>query len=57
VKYFVVKLAHRSPETIVYWYLNENYLGSTKTFHEIALATNQESNELKQIVEILQASN
>ena len=55
-----------SPETIVYWYLNEDYIGSTQTFHEIALtpkpgnyvltATDQEGNEVKQAIEILQAS-
>jgi|TARA_R110002110_G_scaffold114048_11_gene282750 penicillin-binding protein 1C len=62
----IFKLAHRSPETTVYWYLNKNYLGSTQTFHEISLApqpgiyqltaTDQEGNELKQIVEVLRAS-
>ncbi|MFT5437968.1 MAG: membrane carboxypeptidase/penicillin-binding protein PbpC [Ulvibacter sp.] len=48
------------------WYLNENYLGSTQTFHEIALAptpgiyqltaTDQEENKVKQAIEILRAS-
>jgi penicillin-binding protein 1C len=62
----IFKLAHRSSETTVYWYLNDRYLGSTQTFHEIALApspgnyqltaTDQDGNELKQIVEILRAS-
>ena len=62
----VFKLAHRSSETTVYWYLNENYIGSTQTFHEIALtpkpgnyvltATDQEGNEVKQAIEVLEAS-
>lgn len=63
----IFKLAHRSPESTVFWYLNKNYMGSTQTFHEIALApkpgqyqltaTDQEGNELKQIIEVLPTSN
>ncbi len=62
----IFKIAHRSPETIVYWYIDEKFIGSTETFHEIALApkpgsyvltaTDQEGNELKQLVEISTAS-
>ncbi len=62
----VFKLAHRSPETTVYWYLDSEFIGSTQSFHEIAIApksgsyvltaTDQEGNELKQLVEISKAS-
>lgn len=30
----VLKIAHSNSEAEVFWYLNDNYLGSTKTFHE-----------------------
>ena len=30
-------MAHRSPETLVYWHLEDYYIGQTKTFHEIEL--------------------
>nr|WP_159779575.1 penicillin-binding protein 1C [Flavobacterium sp. 9AF] len=30
----ILKIAHTNPDTEVFWYLNETYLGSTKTFHE-----------------------
>ena len=33
----VFKLAHRHPETVVYWHLDEKYLGNTKTFHELSV--------------------
>ena len=62
----IFKLAHRSPETTVYWYLDEKFIGSTEAFHEIAIApksgsyvltaTDQDGNELKQLVEISTAS-
>jgi len=62
----IFKLAHRSPETPVHWYLGSEYMGSTETFHEIALAPepgnytltvmDQEGNELKQQIEIVTAS-
>lgn len=35
----VFKLAHRNPETIVYWHLDETYIGSTQRFHEYGLNT------------------
>lgn len=62
----IFKLAHRSPETMVYWYLDTQYIGSTQTFHEIAIApkagnymltvTDEEGNEVKQLVEIRNAT-
>jgi penicillin-binding protein 1C len=58
----VFKLAHRSPETIVYWYLDSEFIGTTQTFHELAIAPkpgeyilsvmDQDGNELRQKVVI-----
>ena len=33
----VFRLAHRHPERRVHWHLDGTYLGSTQTFHEMAL--------------------
>ncbi len=33
----VFQVAHRSPSTEVHWHLDGSYLGSTKTFHQMAL--------------------
>lgn len=33
----ILKIAHSKPETIVFWYLNEKYLGTTKDIHEFAM--------------------
>ena len=33
----VLKLAHSKPETTVYWYLDDRYLGSTKDIHDMAV--------------------
>ncbi len=62
----VFKLAHRSTETKVYWYLDQTFIGVTETFHDIAIqpmpgnylltAVDQEGNEVKQLVEISKAS-
>ncbi|MEP7321581.1 MAG: penicillin-binding protein 1C [Saprospiraceae bacterium] len=35
----IFKIAHRSKETPVYWHLDEAYLGSTRTFHELSVST------------------
>lgn len=58
----VFKLAHRNPETMVYWYIDEKFITSTKTFHEISLISNpgkhlltvvdQEGNTYSQSIEI-----
>ena len=32
----IFALAHRIPETTVYWYLDDLFIGSTETFHELA---------------------
>lgn len=31
----IFKLAHRNPETKVYWYINAKFYGTTKDFHEM----------------------
>ena len=33
----VLNLAHTKPETSVYWYLDEKYLGQTNDFHELGI--------------------
>jgi len=33
----IFKIAHRNTDTPVYWYLDDQYLGSTTTFHELAV--------------------
>jgi penicillin-binding protein 1C len=33
----VLKIAHSKPETNVYWYLDETYVGTTKDIHELAI--------------------
>ena len=62
----VFKLAHRLPETIVYWYLDSEFLGSTQTFHEISIAPkpgtymlsamDYNGNEIKQQIKIITTS-
>ena len=34
----VFEVAHRHKESTIYWHLDENYLGATKEFHQMALA-------------------
>lgn len=58
----VFKVAHQHPDAIVFWYLDENYIGKTATFHELALApqpgiytltvVDHQGNRLQQQVEI-----
>ena len=33
----VFKVAHREPESTIYWHLNDEYIEKTKTFHEVEL--------------------
>ncbi|MEX0997039.1 MAG: penicillin-binding protein 1C [Flavobacteriaceae bacterium] len=33
----IFKLAHRDRDAIVYWYLDERFIGKTETFHELAV--------------------
>ncbi len=37
----ILKLAHSKPETIVFWYLNETFIASTKAIHEMAIQPKQ----------------
>ncbi len=62
----IFKLAHRTPDTQVYWYLNDSFIGATNTFHELAYeplpgnyiltVVDQEGNEVRQNIEIGKAS-
>ena len=62
----VFTLAHRIPDSTVYWYLDEQFIGTTHTFHELALkpkpgnylltAVDEEGNEIKQPISITFAS-
>ncbi len=33
----ILKIAHSKPETTVFWYLNETFIGSTKNIHDMAV--------------------
>ncbi|MGB6151986.1 MAG: penicillin-binding protein 1C [Pricia sp.] len=37
----VLKLAHARPETLVYWYLDENFVLQTRNFHEIGIVASK----------------
>lgn len=62
----ILKLAHRNPESKAYWYLDDNYVGSTETFHELPVkpepgsyeltVVDQEGNEINQLIHIQLAS-
>ncbi|MBI4932194.1 MAG: penicillin-binding protein 1C [Bacteroidetes bacterium] len=34
----VFRVAHRKPETTIYWHLDDNYIGSTKGIHQMGLS-------------------
>lgn len=58
----IFKLAHRSPETHVHWYLDSQYIGTTTLFHELAISpfpgeytltvVDEKGNQLKQRISI-----
>lgn len=58
----IFKLAHRSSETTVYWYLDSQFIGKTETFHELAISptpgqyvltvVDEKGNELKEWIEV-----
>ena len=58
----IIKVAHSNQEEELFWYLNEKYLGSTKTFHEMPIIASsgiytitvidQEGTEIKRKIEI-----
>jgi penicillin-binding protein 1C len=31
----VFKVAHRNPESTIYWHIDDNYIGCTKTIHQM----------------------
>ena len=37
----VFEVAHRNPETMIYWHLDNNYLGMTKHIHQMGLYPQQ----------------
>jgi penicillin-binding protein 1C len=37
----VLQIAHSKPETTVFWYVDDNYMGSTKDIHELAIIPKQ----------------
>jgi len=34
----VIKVVHRNPDAVLYWHLNNQYIGSTTKFHHMAIA-------------------
>ncbi len=34
----ILNAAHRNPETKIYWHIDAEYLGSTKSFHQLAIS-------------------
>ncbi|MEO8933894.1 MAG: penicillin-binding protein 1C [Xanthomarina sp.] len=58
----ILKIAHSKPETMVFWYLNDQFLGSTQDIHEFAMipkkgkhvitAVDAFGNEIKRYVRI-----
>lgn len=48
----VFKVAHRNPATTIFWHLNNEYLGQTKTFHHIELAPEVGMHELTLVDEL-----
>ncbi len=60
----VFKAAHRRPETTIYWHLNNEYIGSTKSFHDLELnpqagkyllvLVDEKGNRLEQKFEIIE---
>lgn len=58
----VFKLAHSKPETTVFWYLDDTFLGSTKTIHDMAILptigkhtitiVDELGNESKRVIEV-----
>lgn len=59
----VLKVAHSHRETQLFWYVDDQYQGTTKTFHELAIkprtglhyitVTDENGNEIKRRIEII----
>lgn len=62
----VLKLAHQQSDAIVYWYLDETYMGKTEDFHELVLgiepgeyvltAVDGQGNRIQQSIQVRLAS-
>jgi penicillin-binding protein 1C len=62
----ILKLAHQQSNTIIYWYLDERFLGKTENFHELILdiepgtytltAVDGQGNRIQQQVDVRYAS-
>ena len=62
----ILKLAHQQSDAIVYWYLDETYVGKTENFHELLLdvqpgeytltVVDSEGNRMQQQMEVRRAS-
>ncbi|RDK88611.1 penicillin-binding protein 1C [Marinirhabdus gelatinilytica] len=62
----IFKIAHRNPDTTVYWYLDGSFITTTETFHEISLqplpgaytltAIDQDGNEIQERFMVERAS-
>ena len=60
----IFRVAHRQPETAVFWHLDNEFVGTTKTFHQMALnpsvgkhkltLVDENGNRLEQAFEIMQ---
>lgn len=58
----IFKIAHRNPDTKVFWYLNKEFMGETQSFHELAIApkegeyvltvVDEEGNEVKKRIAV-----
>ena len=59
----IFKVAHRQPKTVIFWHLDNEYMGSTDTFHEMAFRpdkgthiltlVDKDGNSLQQSFEVL----
>ncbi|AEM69868.1 penicillin-binding protein 1C [Allomuricauda ruestringensis DSM 13258] len=62
----ILKLAHQQSDAVVYWYLDETFVGKTENFHELILAiepgeyvltaVDNQGNRVQQLVEVRSAS-
>lgn len=62
----ILKLAHQQSDAVIYWYLDQTFVGKTENFHELILAiepgeytltaVDNQGNRLKQLVEVRYAS-
>ena len=62
----ILKLAHQQSNAIIYWYLDELFIGKTENFHELILpieageymltAVDNQGNRIQQLVKVRSAS-